>query len=325
MLSSHKILPLRLALSLIAVLLSLAVGNHAVAQNGQIVFQAAAPAQNGNITESSSSGIFVMNADGSSPKLLANVKDSAWQGWPRWSNEGTQIVFEVQAKDAKSADTKIYKVAATSGEPQDLGLGRSPNWSPDDKQILFSVPRANASDTKNGVWIMNAEGSGRQWFSNGRNACYSSDGGRIAYVNGHEGSDNIYIYDVLVGKAKFMLQEKYQHIYGCSWSPDGKQICFSGNRQGSPLELALMDAESSDKPVKILLSDKIGRDPTWWPGSKILLWMTVEDTPRLHSVDPQTPDSPTLLQPQGVAQTNIDAGWSPDGKQIAFSVNPRGS
>jgi Tol biopolymer transport system component len=267
-------------------------------------------------------GIYIMNADGSEPHKLISFKNSRWQGWPQWSHDGKQIAVEVWPADVKGADTKVYTVPAEGGEPKDLGLGKSPSWSADDKQIVFAIPRGNSSDTKNGTWIMNADGTGRQWlFAGGRASC-SPDGGRIAFVNSVDGNDSVYVYDLLAAETKMVLAEKYLHVYGTAWSADGKRICFVGNERNKPVGLAIMDSEGSEKFFKVRLTDNLGRNPNWGPGRKILLWVMVDNVPRLHSIDPDNEVPPTLLGNQTETQSNIDASWSPDGKRIVYSYNP---
>jgi len=283
--------------------------------NGQLVIQ------NADISLLADAGIYTMNADGTQPRKLAGVKEAQWQGWPQWSHDGKQIVFEAWPNGVKGADTKVFVVSANGGEPKELGIGKSPTWSADDKQIVFAVPRGS-SETKNGTWIMNADGTGRQWlFAGGRPAC-SPDGSRIAFVNAVEGNDKVFVYDLLTAETETVLKEDYLHVFGCAWSPDAKQICFVGNRRNNPVELAVIDAAGSDKFYKVRLTDNIGRDPNWAPGSRILLWMVVDGAPRLHAIDPASDEMPTVLGSQAVPQQNIDASWSPDGKRIVFSCNP---
>jgi len=287
----------------------------APAVNGQLVIQNAA------IAPSADAGIYTMNADGTQPRKLASVKDAQWQGWPQWSHDGKWIVSEAWPNGVKGADTKVFVVSADGGEPKDLGIGKSPSWSADDKQIVFAIPRGS-SETKNGTWIMNSDGTGRQWlFAGGRPAC-SPDGSRIAFANAVEGNDKVFVYDLLAAETQTVLTEDYLHVHGCAWSPDSKQICFVGNRRNNPVELAIIDAAGSDKFYKVRLTDNIGRDPSWGPGSKILLWIVVNGVPRLHAIDPAGDEMPTPLGPQPAPQQNIDAGWSPDGKRIVFSNNP---
>lgn len=286
-----------------------------IAAKGQLVIQ------NANLPPSADAGIYTMNADGTQPQKLTGINEAQRQGWPQWSHDGKLIAFEAWPNGVKGADTKVFVVSADGGEPKELGIGKSPVWSADDKQIVFAVPRGS-SETKNGIWIMNADGTGRQWlFAGGRPAC-SPDGSRLAFVNAVDGIDKLFVYDLLTAETQTVLTEDYLRVFGCAWSPDSKRICFVGNRRNNPVELAIIDAAGSDKFYKIRLTDNIGRDPNWAPGSKILLWIVADGTPRLHSIDPAIDEMPTLLGSQPAPEQNIDAGWSPDGKRIVFSYNP---
>jgi Tol biopolymer transport system component/DNA-binding winged helix-turn-helix (wHTH) protein len=75
------------------------------------------------------------NRDGSNPIQLSDSPIYAFQ--PRWSPDGTQIVF-----DDANADGEIYIVSTQSGIPRKLlpeGSGKQsdPDWSPDGHKVVF--------------------------------------------------------------------------------------------------------------------------------------------------------------------------------------------
>jgi Tol biopolymer transport system component len=307
-----------LARTTIAILFVLAQARCASAQ----IAPAASIDTPNNASGDNAPGIYLMDALSGQPKKLVSLDNCRWQGFPQWSHDGKQIAFEAWPNEVKGADTKIFVVSVDGGKPSDLGLGKGASWSVDGKQIVFSIPRGNSSNTKNGVWIMNADGSGRQWLCSGGRASCSPDGTRIALVDSKEGNDSLYTYDLLSAELKRVLQESYLHVYGSAWSPDSKRICFVGNRRNSPPELAIIDADDSQKSYQVRLKDVLGRNPSWAPGSKILLMLQSENAPQLYAINPDDETEPAILNKQAEKQSNIDASWSPDGRRIAFSFNP---
>src|SRR5947199_183864 len=83
------------------------------------------------------------------------------------------------------------------------------------------------------LYVMNADGKGRHWLFAGRAPSFSPDGSRILFVSSHEGSQSIYVHDVLESTSKKILQEPYQKQPGsASWSADGKRVAFVDERSG---------------------------------------------------------------------------------------------
>ncbi len=75
-----------------------------------------------------------MNHDGSSM-----TNDLAFDAWPRWSPDGTRIVFASNREN--KTDYEIYLMNAAGNSVQRLtelhGRNTSPKWSPDEKKISF--------------------------------------------------------------------------------------------------------------------------------------------------------------------------------------------
>lgn len=82
------------------------------------------------------------NRDGSNPMQLSDPPIVVFQ--PRWSPDGTQILFSDISSSNISASSEIYIVAAQSGIPRKLlpeGSGKQsdPDWSPDGNKVVFGT------------------------------------------------------------------------------------------------------------------------------------------------------------------------------------------
>jgi len=82
------------------------------------------------------------NSDGSSPMQLSDHSIHARH--PRWSPDGTQIVYE---GDSSPSHSELYIVSATTGSsrrllPENNGEQGDPNWSDDGRKVVFAAQEA---------------------------------------------------------------------------------------------------------------------------------------------------------------------------------------
>ena len=265
--------------------------------------------------------VFVMNFDGSDLRKVTQAADRHWHAAPSWSSDGKLVLFHAHLKDAAMADSHLFVVHDDGSEIRDLGAGANASWSPDNKEILFSIPEQHTDKGQAGVWIMNANGKGRQWLFAGTSPRFSPDGSRILFVSSHEGNQSIYVYELLEGTQKKILQEPYQQRPGdARWSPDGKRVAFVDERTGKS-ELILIDAASPEKKAVIRFRGLIGGPVGWAPHRKIAIWVKSKDAgdpQRLHFLDPDNEDAPVVFSQQEAGTLNFDPAWSGDGQRLLF-------
>jgi TolB protein len=265
------------------------------------------------------SKICVANADGTGMHTVASVEGSAWSGSPMWSHDGKRIAFDGTTDEFEK--DHVFVVDVDGNNLRDIGLGSQPSWSPDDKQLLFFTLPKNPADEKVGLWLMSPEGKSRQFVTPGTKGRWSCDGGKIAYLNKVKNAYTIWIYNVVDAEAKPILKESFSKISPPVWSPDDKQICFTGTRPETQVtELCAIDADGEHRVTTL---SKDGVSPMTWPNwapNKNILFGTgsAGNVPKLNIFDFE---SPGVLTP-----INLDASfaaepcWSPDGKQIAFTL-----
>ncbi len=99
------------------------------------------------------------------------------------------------------------------------------------------------------------------------------------------------------------------------WSPDGDQIIFTSNRDGS-MDLYIMNKDGSDQRR---LTDYEGNElaPSWSPdGDRIAFVSTQDGNDEIYVLDIRTQEVTRLIY-----NTKIDfnPAWSSDGKRIAFT------
>ncbi len=88
------------------------------------------------------SEVFVMQRDGSTPVNLTN--DSAFDGYPAWSPDGSRIVFASNRSGKTTGNFHIYIMNADGSgvvrilENDAMVEDARPQWSPDGSRILFN-------------------------------------------------------------------------------------------------------------------------------------------------------------------------------------------
>jgi uncharacterized protein (TIGR03067 family) len=271
---------------------------------------------------------FVVGADGSGLRQLATFPKDMAVGSPDWSPDGNKVAFDAWrlALGEDYGDAHVYVVNVDGSSLADLAVGAMPSWSPDGKRITFCQYGVNR-----GVWIMNADGSNpKQIDASGWGSDWSPVKNEIAYElsTGHE---NICVIDPDTGTRRFLLnKQRFQQVFwNMSWSPDGRQICFMGIREGDAREVAVVSAQGDEKGFRVILSQK--ESPQYkammpivaWDGnpSQILVSMKGpgDKFRQVYVLDATGEAPPRRLEGQDADRDNGDMAWSPDGRMAVFN------
>ena len=151
-----------------------------------------------NADAGSNSDIYIMNPDGSNKTMLTD--SSTQDGAPRWSPDGTKIVF-VSHRDG---NREVYVMNAGGSNPTNLttnpAMDGFPAWSPDGSKIAFD---SNREDGTGQIYIMNADGSNQTRLTYNLSGddgypSWSPDGTKIVFDSnfGPGGEGNMEIYEI---------------------------------------------------------------------------------------------------------------------------------
>jgi Tol biopolymer transport system component len=191
--------------------------------------------------------ICVMNADGTGVKQL--TKNSALDAYPSWSPDGAQIAFTSN----RDGDFDIYVMNADGSDQtnitsDDPASDDFPRWSPDGRFIAIETDRYGGVSAA----LITPDGKLQATIGSVAYATFFdswSPDGRSLLVDSNSGGDfDIYRYDLYGGgplqwnlmQPKVVSDDKAAEG-SAIWSPDGKQIAFSSNRDGD-FEIYVMDA-----------------------------------------------------------------------------------
>ena len=136
----------------------------------------------------SAPGIYVIDADGGTPRLLLAAgrrwfpsEDRSFRtllGGATFSPDGSQIAYvdgmgdwgnSLRVMDAHGSGSRVLLEEMNEAHIQNLG------WSPDGSRLAF------ASGESFGIYVVGADGSGLTVVAHGRNPYWSPDGSRISY------------------------------------------------------------------------------------------------------------------------------------------------
>ena len=153
---------------------------------------------------------------------------------------------------------------------------------------------------------------------------FSNDGRTLAFTAQREGKDVLYLMDVAKASVRARLDLPVDAVWSPVFSPDDKQIAFSGSKGGIS---DIYIVNSDGKGLRQLTNDTYGDlQPAWSPDGRRIAYAT-ERTPesdlsilkltkwRIAVMDAQTGASEILPNQGGL---NLNPQWSPDSRELAF-------
>lgn len=145
---------------------------------------------------------------------------------------------------------------------------------------------------------------------------WSSDGDKMVLTLSQDGNPDLFLMD-RKGKILKQLTRRSGINVSPSWSPDNKRLAFVSDRSGRP-QIYLMDMDSG-KVQRLTFKGSENAEPCWSPNGDLIAYSSLVDGfYQLFTIAPEPGASPTQVT-KGSAH-HESPSWSPDGKQILFSL-----
>ncbi|WP_038267099.1 alpha/beta hydrolase family protein [Zhouia amylolytica] len=272
--------------------------------------------------------LWILNIDGTGHTKLTSRETS--ESTPRWSPDGEKIAF-VSSSD-EGAEIYIYWIK-TGQFAKISQLEKSPSsisWSPDGEWIAFSM---NIAEKAPVIAKMPSKPEGAKWSEAPRitdRLKHEADG--RGYIK--PGYNHIFLLPADGGSARQLTHGNYNHSGNISWSPDGKLIYFSGNRNDDweydfrNSEIYSVHTETTE--IKSLTSRK-GPDyhPVASPDGKHIAYISNDDKIQayqnrtLHIMGADGSNKKELTATLDRSVSNIQ--WNQNGKGIYFTYDNKGN
>lgn len=109
-----------------------------------------------------------------------------------------------------------------------------------------------------------------------------------------------------------------------AWSPDGKRIAFTSDRDGNP-EIYVMNADGSGQ-VRLTNNPNVDQSPTWSPdGSRIAFTSSRDLGGSVFAIYTMNASGINQARITSLGAADTSPSWSPDDTRIAFISNRGGS
>jgi hypothetical protein len=201
---------------------------------------------------------------------------------PRLSPDGTKIVYQTLFTRGQIL---IWDIQREMSYPLiSEGSSENPVWTPDGAKIIFTK---YLPDWSSGVYAIAADGIGSREelliaAPTGRvyhPSSVSPDGTQLALVSREAGrGTNIYIYD-LGSRSLAPFRVTPYDEFSPSFSPDGRWIVYSSNREGRD-NVYVSPADGSGGSIPVSIDG--GKEPGWARSGNQVFYRTYVDMPSAH-------------------------------------------
>ncbi len=272
------------------------------------------------------SRIYVVQADGSQRVQLTD--GTRYDLNPVWSPDGTRIAFNSRLRDSR--ESRIYTMAPDGSQiraistPIDMGWHSTPAWSPDGTQMAFVVHTPNAAD----IYVADVEsGEIRQITSHpeiDEHPFWSPDG-TLGFVSKREGGHGDLFRLLPSGDVENLTNHAARDVLwffstaGTNpWSPDGKWILFSSDRDSAIGSGDVYILGVDDGSVRRLTFSRLTEFRfTWAPDSRRIAYDYADEQGRddLYVLDIESGGLTRVTDEDYRGQRPV---WSPDGTRLAY-------
>ena len=216
-------------------------------------------------------------------------------------------------------------------------------WVDAQAQIIFLSHRNGNPE----IYVMDTDGGNQRRLTDNRgrdfSPSWSPNGKRIAFMSDRDGhvhakhgwsTYEIYVMDADGGNQQNITNDPNDDR-NPSWSPDGKRIVFTSERDGRvrefvpTYEIYVMDVNGNN-PQNLTNDRNDDRHPAWSPDGKRIAFSSTRDghfknkfgiTDEIYVMDADGQNEQRLTDNRN---NDWDPVWSPDGNRIAFSADRKG-
>ena len=231
--------------------------------------------------------LYVARGDGSERRVVTDFPGAPYPyAGGYWSPDGTELVVRTEAQSDTGLSGYIFRVDADGSNLLNLSKvsgsrhDAMPAWSPDGTEIVYSATKPG--DQVPSLYIMGRDGSNpRKVTDLGFEAQYPSwsSADRIAFTAVKEGGFDLFSI-APDGSGLTRLTEGVGDNNWPSYSPDGSQIAFFSNRDGTDA-VWVMAADGKD-PRKVAE----GGEPNWSPHGDWITFNCDTEEPRICAARP---------------------------------------
>ena len=250
---------------------------------------------------------------------------------PNWKPDGKELLFNM--------DGSLYTIPIDGGAIEKMNTG-SANQLNNDHCISFDGKMLGIShDDGNGsnVFVLPLKGGEPRAVTTESPSYlhgWAANNKEVVYVAQRNESNiyDIYKKSIKGGKeVKLTNNQKFEHVDGCEYSPDGKYIYYNGSKNGGTMQLWRMKPDGSNKE-QLTFDEYNDWFPHISPDGKWIAFISFQPDIELNShpsykqvmlrLMPVSGGAPKVIAHIYGGQGTINVNsWSPDSKHIAFVSN----
>jgi serine/threonine protein kinase/Tol biopolymer transport system component len=268
--------------------------------------------------QTQSSSLWEMQPDGShAHPLLSGWNNPSQECCGNWTPDGKYFIFQ----STRNGQTRIWAMPESSGPfrktspPNELTSGPMSYFSPVasvDGRKLFVIgaqlrgelERFNQTTQQFETYLSGISTEGVDFSKDGRSVVYTAYPERSLWRSKMDGSERL------------QLTFPPMRVDLPRWSPDGKQVAFTGSLPGKPPKNYLVSADGG-VPQQLFSADQTEGDPNWSPDGKSLVFWAAPNTPGsaaiINVLNVRTQEVAVVPGSQGIFSPH----WSPDGRYLA--------